>query len=89
LIAVNVSVVGPAPIALVLDAANIGQAVWLALARRDTGAVRLGWRWFRGGGEPGTSVLELSLVSEPVVRFYDVGTPPLRRAVNVQAASPR
>jgi len=30
---------------------NTGQAVWLARAKGDRGAVRLGWRWFKGNQE--------------------------------------
>jgi hypothetical protein len=34
---------------LTLQAINTGSAVWLSQAKNDRGAVRLGWRWFRGG----------------------------------------
>lgn len=39
---------------------NTGGAVWLAHAKGDRGAVRLGWRWFKGDQEvPHTSGREL------------------------------
>lgn len=38
-------------IPLTLLAQNTGRAVWLAEAREDKGAVRLGWRWLRGNQE--------------------------------------
>jgi hypothetical protein len=34
-----------------LQAVNTGRAVWLARAKDDRGAVRLGWRWFNGKEE--------------------------------------
>lgn len=34
-----------------LKVVNTGEAVWLANAEGDKGAVRLGWRWFRGDRE--------------------------------------
>jgi hypothetical protein len=38
-----------------LSALNTGEAIWLARAEDDKGAVRLGWRWLRGEREiPGT-----------------------------------
>jgi hypothetical protein len=33
---------------IILQALNTGRAVWLAHAKDDRGAVRLGWRWFKG-----------------------------------------
>jgi hypothetical protein len=36
------------PIQLALEAINDGQAAWLAWTRRNYGAVKLGWRWFKG-----------------------------------------
>jgi hypothetical protein len=33
---------------LTLQVINTGKAVWLAQAENDRGAVRLGWRWFKG-----------------------------------------
>ncbi len=38
-----------AKLQFVVEAFNEGQAVWLASAPRDRGAVRLGWRWFKEG----------------------------------------
>jgi hypothetical protein len=32
---------------LMLQAINTGEAVWLARAHHDRGAIRLGWRWFK------------------------------------------
>jgi hypothetical protein len=32
---------------LMLQAINTGEAVWLAQAQQDRGAIRLGWRWFK------------------------------------------
>ena len=38
-------------IRLKIGATNVGAALWLASAAGDRGAVRLGWRWFKGGHE--------------------------------------
>jgi hypothetical protein len=44
------------PVKMSLKVVNTGKAVWLAEALDGKGAVRLGWRWFKGGQEvPGTS----------------------------------
>ncbi|MGH8070511.1 MAG: hypothetical protein ACRERE_35790 [Candidatus Entotheonellia bacterium] len=49
------------PLPLTLRAQNTGQAVWLAEAHEDRGAVRLGWRWFKADqpvpGSEGRSML--------------------------------
>jgi hypothetical protein len=37
------------PVHISLKVVNSGAAVWLANAEGDRGAVRLGWRWFKGG----------------------------------------
>jgi hypothetical protein len=34
-----------------LSALNTGEAIWLARAEDEKGAVRLGWRWFKGEQE--------------------------------------
>lgn len=52
-------VVGPAPVEVMsgerfvvtLSTTNIGAGVWRAAAPGDRGAVRLGWRWYRGDQE--------------------------------------
>jgi hypothetical protein len=33
------------------SALNTGEAIWLARAEDEKGAVRLGWRWFKGEQE--------------------------------------
>lgn len=37
------------PLDLLLRVINIGATIWLADAEGDRGAVRLGWRWYKGG----------------------------------------
>jgi hypothetical protein len=49
--AVGSEAVAGQPLPLSLSAANTGRAVWLARALGDRGAVRLGWRWERGGAQ--------------------------------------
>jgi hypothetical protein len=34
-----------------LSALNTGEAIWLARAEEEKGAVRLGWRWLKGEQE--------------------------------------
>jgi hypothetical protein len=47
---------------IALKATNVGEATWLARNEGDRGAVRIGWRWFKGDQEiPGTSGRETLL----------------------------
>jgi hypothetical protein len=70
------------PLRIALKVWNTGQAVWLARADDDTGAVRLGWRWFQGEREvPATSgrePLQYDIFpGEPYLFEVSVNTPPL------------
>jgi hypothetical protein len=70
----------PDPITLEVTATNTGQAVWLAHGRRDEGAVKLGWRWFRDGAElaglSGRAPIRYDVFPEQGFRFKVAVDPP-------------
>jgi hypothetical protein len=74
------SIAGTDPLPLTLRAQNTGQAVWLAEARENLGAVRLGWRWFKGGqpvhGHEGRSMLPYDVFPGQSHEFQVTVDPP-------------
>lgn len=70
------------PVRVGLKATNTGQAIWLARAKHDKGAVRLGWRWFRDGRDlgpefSGRGPIDYDVFPGQAYRF-DVTIPPPR-----------
>jgi hypothetical protein len=68
------------PLPLTLRAQNTGQAVWLAEAHEDRGAVRLGWRWFKADqlvpGSEGRSMLAYDVLPGQSYEFKVSIDPP-------------
>jgi hypothetical protein len=70
----------PGPFPLEVVATNAGQSIWLARAKHDKGAVRLGWRWFRDGqklaGSSGRAPIRYDVFPGQAYRFHVAVTPP-------------
>lgn len=63
-----------------LTATNTGAAIWLAAAPRDTGTVRLGWRWSRDGAnvEEGRGTMPFDVFPGGTARFAErIAVPPV------------
>ncbi len=64
-----------------LHVTNTGQNVWLADAKNDRGAVRLGWRWYRGNErvpfQEGRELLPYDIFPEQAYRFKTTIKSPL------------
>jgi hypothetical protein len=69
------------PLPIALRAINAGRATWLAQSEDGKGAVRLGWRWYRGDQEisypGGRELLKYDVFPGGEVTFHTQITPPL------------